>query len=139
MEEVSRCNIQKWVKPEDRIHLHDHKWNLVHVHMAASTWWDLFTNLLWWMGSGYLADDFGKIYTPKDGKYIYYFLNWKRIDNPANTMVESEDRLLVWYGTWTEEEVWKNLIYSFQRMLMNIMKRQIQQVVQQIHMVSSLL
>jgi hypothetical protein len=57
------------------------------------------------MGSGYLADDFGKIYTPKDGKNIYYFLNGKRIDNPANTVVESEDRLLVWYGTWTEEEV----------------------------------
>lgn len=38
MEEISRCNITTDVKPEDRIHLHENKGNLVHVHMAASTW-----------------------------------------------------------------------------------------------------
>lgn len=38
MEEVSRCNITTDVRPEDRIHLHENNGNLVHVHMAASTW-----------------------------------------------------------------------------------------------------
>lgn len=38
MEEVSRCNVTIGVKPEDRIHLHENKGDIIHVHMAASTW-----------------------------------------------------------------------------------------------------
>lgn len=38
MEEVSRCNVTTDVRPEDRIHLHENNGNLVHVHMAGSTW-----------------------------------------------------------------------------------------------------
>ena len=38
MEETSRCNITTNVKPQDRIHLHENKGDLVHVHMAAATW-----------------------------------------------------------------------------------------------------
>ena len=32
-------------------------------------------------------------------------MNGEVIDNPRNLIVESEDRLLVWYGTGTAEEV----------------------------------
>jgi hypothetical protein len=38
MEEVSRCNVTLDVRSEDRIHLHENMGDLVHVHMAASTW-----------------------------------------------------------------------------------------------------
>ncbi len=107
MEEVARCNVTIGVKPEDRIHLHENKWDLVHVHMAASTWGDLYANLLWNFGSGYLIDDYGKVYTSWTGANLYYILNGERIDNPHNRAVASEDTLLIWYGTWTIDEVMK--------------------------------
>ncbi len=105
MEEVTRCNVQAWVLPTDRVHLHENKWDLVHVHMAASTWGDLFSNLYWNFGSGYLVDDFGKIYLTGSGKNLYYILNGEVINNPHNRPVESEDRLLIWYGTGSEKDV----------------------------------
>jgi hypothetical protein len=75
--------------------------------MAAATWGDLFANLEWGMGSGHLVDDFGKIYTPTEGKYLYYYVNGVQIANPQNVVVGSTDQLLVWYGTGTEEDVQK--------------------------------
>ncbi len=63
MEETSRCNVTTDILPQDRIHLHDGKGSLVHVHMAASTWGDLFSNLSWGIGNTYLADPYGKIRT----------------------------------------------------------------------------
>lgn len=38
MEEVSRCNVSEDVRPQDRVHLHDNIGDVVHVHVAASTW-----------------------------------------------------------------------------------------------------
>jgi hypothetical protein len=99
MEETSRCNITQDVRPQDRIHLHDHLGHLVHVHMAASTWGDLFANLLWGIGPNFLADDLGNIHLPDHTNQLLYILNGEKIDNPANITVKSEDRLLVWYGT----------------------------------------
>lgn len=110
MEETSRCNITTDVKPQDRIHLHENKWDLIHVHMAATTWWDLFANLEWGMGSGYLVDDYGKIYLTGSGKNISYFINGEPVRNPQNIVVGSEDRLLVYYGTGSREEVRKDYL-----------------------------
>lgn len=105
MEEVERCNVMDWVLPNDRIHLHENKWDVIHVHMAASTWWHLFSNLYWNFGSGYLFDDVGGEYRTGSGKNLYYFVNGERVDNPHNRIVESEDRLVIWYGTGTSEEI----------------------------------
>jgi hypothetical protein len=57
MEEVERCNVTVDVRPQDRIHLHDKNGETIHVHMAASTWGDLFANLSWNIGNGILFDD----------------------------------------------------------------------------------
>ena len=105
MEETSRCNITTNVKPQDRIHLHENKGDLVHVHMAAATWGDLFANLLWNTGSGYLVDDYGKMYVTGSSENIYYFINGESVTNPENLVVESEDQLLVWYGTGSAQQV----------------------------------
>jgi hypothetical protein len=76
--------------------------------MAASTWGDLFANLEWGMGSGYLVDDFGEIYTPNEEKSLSYFINGEPVTNPQNMIVESTDQFLVWYGTGSTEEVQKH-------------------------------
>ncbi len=105
MEEVERCNVGVDVRPTDRIHLHENKWDLIHVHIAASTWWDLFSGLGWNFGSGYLVDDYAKMYLPWKNANIYYILNGEPVTNPHNITVKSEDRLLVWYGSGTYEAV----------------------------------
>ncbi len=105
MEETSRCNVTTDVKPQDRIHLHENKWHLVHVHMAASTWWDLFTNLHWGIGANYLSEPLSTMHTATGTQNLYYFINGKIVDNPANEIVKSTDRLLVWYGTGSEIEI----------------------------------
>ena len=107
MEEVSRCNVMNDVRPEDRIHLHENNGNLVHVHMAASTWGDLASNLLWNFGSGYIVDDYGRMYQSGSGKNVYFFINGEQKDNPQNLIVSSEDRLLIWYGTGSAEDIQK--------------------------------
>jgi hypothetical protein len=73
--------------------------------MIASTWGDLFANLYMGIGQNYLSDGYGEIYTTGSGNNLYYVLNGKIVDNPRNLIVGSEDRLLVWYGTGTAEEV----------------------------------
>lgn len=109
MEEVERCNVTVDVRPQDRIHLHDKNPDTIHVHMAASTWGDLFANLSWNIGNNFFIDDEGGEYRSGSGKYIYYILNGEElILSPINTIVWSEDRLFVYYGTGTFEEVLLN-------------------------------
>jgi hypothetical protein len=56
------------------------------------------------------STDEGGEYRTGSGKNIYYILNGERlILSPANTPVASEDRLLVYYGTGTFEEVLVNI------------------------------
>lgn len=105
MEEVERCNVTIDVRPTDRIHLHENKGDIVHVHMAASTWGDLFSNLHWNFGSGYVVDDYDVMHLSGSGKNVYFFVNGKKVDNPHNRIVQSADRLLIWYGTGTSEEI----------------------------------
>lgn len=78
--------------------------------MAASTWGHLFANLRWNFGQEYLVDTTGKIYTPNKENSLYFFINGKPVFNPFNTPIQSEDRLLIWYGTGTEEDV-KNTFF----------------------------
>lgn len=113
MEEVSRCNITEGVMPEDRIHLHDGKGWLVHVHMAASTWGDLFANLSWGMGMNYIATWYDTIHLTNRNNHLYYILNGKIIMSPVNIPVWSTDRLVVWYGSGSEQEIlskWDSLV-----------------------------
>jgi hypothetical protein len=78
--------------------------------MAASTWGHLFANLRWNFGQEYLVDTSGKIYTTDTVNHLYFFINGKPVFNPFNTPIQSEDRLLIWYGTGTEESV-KNTFF----------------------------
>lgn len=73
--------------------------------MAASTWGDLFANLGIGIGPNYISDPYTEMFRSGSGKNLYYFLNGEIVDNPRNTPVMSEDRLLVWYGTGTFDEV----------------------------------
>lgn len=106
MEEVERCNVTSDVRPQDRTHLHDKNGDTVHVHMAASTWGDLFANIGWNVTNVALTDESGKEYRNTEKKRVLYILNGEELlISPTNTPIASEDRLLVYYGTGTFEEI----------------------------------
>lgn len=81
--------------------------------MAASTWGDLLSNIGWGIGSDYLSAGYNQLYQANETKHLYSIINGKVTMNPANIPVSSTDRLLVWYGTGTQEEVlskWDTLV-----------------------------
>jgi hypothetical protein len=81
--------------------------------MAASTWGDLLSNIGWGMGTDYLSSGYGQIRLVNNTKQLYYIINGSIVMNPANTPVGSADRLLVWYGTGSQQEVlakWDTLV-----------------------------
>ncbi len=81
--------------------------------MAASTWGDLFAGIGWGIGSDYLSSGYNQIYITNTTKHLYSIINGSIVMNPANIAVASTDRLLVWYGTGTEQEVlakWDTLV-----------------------------
>ena len=56
-----------------------------------------------------MADIIGNIYLPNNENKLIYLINGKPVMNPVNELVKSTDRLLVWYGTGTEEELMKKV------------------------------
>jgi hypothetical protein len=73
--------------------------------MAASTWGDLFANIGWGMGTDYLSSGYNSIHLVDDTHDLYYIINGSIVMNPANIAVASTDRLVVWYGTGTADEI----------------------------------
>lgn len=61
----------------------------MHVHMAASTWGDLFANLNWGMGTNYIATGYNDIHTTDTDtdNHLYYIINGKFIMSPVNISV----------------------------------------------------
>lgn len=81
--------------------------------MAASTWGDLFANIGWGIGADYLSSGYNSVHLTNDTYHLYSIINGAVVMNPANTLVASADRLVVWYGTGTEQEVlakWNTLV-----------------------------
>ncbi len=81
--------------------------------MAASTWGDLFANIGWSMGTSYLASGYDTMHLVDSTHSLHYIINGSIMMNPANTPVGSADRLLVWYGTGSEQEIlakWDTLV-----------------------------
>ncbi len=81
--------------------------------MVASTWGDLFANLSWGIGMNYISTGYNNIYLSDTRNNLYYILNGNIIMSPVNIPVKSTDRLLVWYGTGSEQEIlnkWNTLV-----------------------------
>lgn len=97
-EEVQSCVADHSSDPKTRVHMHDQKNSLVHVHDNNSTWGHFFANL----GYG-LTDEsittLDKTYVDgQNGKKLTFFLNRQPVDFIANRVIESEDTLLIDYG-----------------------------------------
>jgi hypothetical protein len=107
MEDVAACAADPdAVRPQDRVHLHNHDQDVVHVHHGGATWGHLFTNLGMGLGDRYLIlDDGRRLFDGEEGRTLEFFVNGMQVLELANRQVRSEDRVLISMGPETPAEV----------------------------------
>lgn len=106
MEDVSRCKADPaLMEPRDRVHLHNRDQDVVHVHAGAATWSHLFANLHMGLGDQWMVTPTGESLRTRDGKRLTFVLNGSLITDAANRVIRSRDRLLVSYGSESQEEI----------------------------------
>ncbi len=96
-EEVQACGGDAINNPRTRVHMHDQKNYVVHVHDNAATWGAFFANLGYALGNNVLKTDDG-IYVDGQGGKLSFILNGEPVAGVANRTIENEDVLLINYG-----------------------------------------
>jgi hypothetical protein len=101
-EETAACSADE-IGPRTRVHLHDQKPGVVHVHDEGSTWGHLFANLGYSLGNETLQTDAGVFIDGQDDNKLTFYLNGRQVDSLANEVIESEDAVLINYGNDSED------------------------------------
>lgn len=93
-EETQACSADE-VGPKSRVHMHDKKSHIVHVHNDGATWGHFFANLGYGLSNKSVTTDSEVFVDGKDGVEINYILNDKPADSVSNLVIESEDVLVI--------------------------------------------
>ncbi len=110
MEDITQCATDpSKQRPVDRTHFHENNGDLVHVHAAGVTWGHLMANIGWSFWKDYIVDDLGKVYLNSLAWGMHFVLNGKKVSNPFNRLITSEDRLLVYYGNLSDDAIIKTI------------------------------
>lgn len=94
-EETSACSADE-IGPRTRVHLHDQKSSVVHVHDEGATWGHLFANLGYSLSNKSVQTDKG-IFIADDKSSLTFLLNGQRVESIANETIRSEDALVISY------------------------------------------
>ncbi len=105
MEDVAGCSLSGEKMPKDRVHLHENNGDTIHIHSEWAAWGHFFANNNYYFSSERIITDTWEEYSVDQENKIYYVLNGKEINNPYNRLISSEDRLLIAYGDYTQEEL----------------------------------
>lgn len=97
-EEVTSCNLEGEAKPEHRVHMHDQANDVIHVHDGAVTWGNLFQNIGWNVGKGFV-DTSTKLLVDDSHSKVTYILNGEKVSNIITRVIGDKDKLLVSYGS----------------------------------------
>lgn len=97
-EEVAACNGDALNNPHTRVHMHDSINHVVHVHDRGATWGAFFANLGYTLGNKIIATNEG-VYVDGQAGELNFRLNGEAISSIANTVISSEDVLLIDFGT----------------------------------------
>ena len=92
--------------PLERAHMHDGVYNVVHVEDHLVTWGNFFQNLGWGIGNNYLATT-DSVLMPDEANTLVFMLNGKRVEDVSNTVIGDQDKLLVSFGTTSNDELQK--------------------------------
>jgi hypothetical protein len=98
-QEVTACNANDHNDVKSHVHLHDNVSHAIHVHAAGRTWGDFFANLGYALGDTVLSDGRTAYVDGQDGNRLSFMLNGNFETNIANKVINSEDRLLINYGS----------------------------------------
>lgn len=100
MEDIARCKADPaMVEPEDRVHMHEHNQDVVHVHHAGAAWGHLMANLGMALGDTYIILDDGREFRNGERGTLKFILNGQHVASIQNQVIRSEDRLLISYGS----------------------------------------
>lgn len=102
-EDIWKCKIEENMTPRDRVHLHENNQDTIHVHHDGVAWWHFFSNVNYVFWEDFLITDTGTIYKNDQKNKLTFILNWKKILNPFNRMINSEDKLLINYWNETDD------------------------------------
>lgn len=103
-EEVSACTKEYVSSPKSRVHMHDNKNDLVHVHDNAVTWGHFFSNLGYTLADGVLIRS-GNVYSETSSLKFSYILNGQRVSSISDKLINSGDTLLISYGSESDESI----------------------------------
>lgn len=101
-EETQSCSADE-VGPRQRVHLHDQKSHVVHVHDEGSTWGHMFANLGYGLSNKAIQTDKGVYVNGQDGNELTFMINGQKVEGLANEVIESEDVVLVNFGQDNQE------------------------------------
>ena len=105
MEDVAACSADPdAVRPEDRVHLHEHNPDVVHVHHGGATWGHLFANLGMGLGADYLILAGGERFFSDEGRQVSFVVNGMQVPDVHNRLIRSEDRALISVGSGASAE-----------------------------------
>ena len=91
MEDISKCKADPMQQdPVDRVHLHSGDHDVVHVHAAATSWANLFTNLQMALGNEWMVLPTGEALRPMAGKHLRFVLNGVLVDGIANREIRTQ-------------------------------------------------
>ncbi len=96
-QEISTCSKNGHSNPLHRAHMHDQKYDVVHIHDSAVTWSHFFENINSSVQPSYLRIG-NNIYTNNTENKLGIILNGKSVNSLNNVEIKSEDSLLVSYG-----------------------------------------
>ena len=106
MEDVIACSVTGEQSPKERVHMHNNIGDAIHVHASGVTWADFLTNIGFYADSSHLiTDEQGPVYLNTSDKKMHFILNGKAVNNPINTLIRSEDRFLISYGSESESQL----------------------------------
>lgn len=106
-EDVAVCSLDEAVTPKSRVHMHEQIGDTVHVHDDAVTWGMFFQNLGWVVDGDVIRMPDGTVLSEnaEAGTKISFRLNGQSQPSIANTVIGSEDKLLIDYGVSSREQL----------------------------------
>ncbi len=102
-EEIS-CTNSNDADPKERAHMHDSKYDVIHVHADGVTWNQFMENINSAAQPDYLRIH-SNIYKSSDDQKVTYVLNGKQLDSLNGIVIGDQDKLLINYGNDSAEAI----------------------------------
>ena len=106
MQDIAACKANPaLILPVERAHMHEGIHDVVHVHHEGSTWGHFFQNIGFALGDDFFITDRGDRYFAEGARQPKFVLDGLRVPSVFNRVIESEDRLLISFGSESFDEI----------------------------------